>query len=299
VRTRVPRFFQLALAALAGLVVGLVWLAGSDDDTPPPSSAIEVTTDITPDAHVFGEPVVATVEALVDATLIDPQSVRVQADFAPYEPVGQRTVERRVSGGTGVVTFRYQLRCLEEGCDTSGNRGLAEFESGRVVYRFRTGGNDAFGTLDWPPFEVASRVSADDVERIRWRAAETSLPDPSYRADPKQLAALLLVLAALLAGGAFLLARRLWWAADDAAALDTVEPSVTPLQRALALARDASLNGDMPRRRRALERVARELGAVNRPDLADEARVLAWAQAGSTEAEVESLARRVEDGATA
>jgi hypothetical protein len=299
VRKRTPRALQLTLAALAGLVVGLVWLAGSDDDTPPPSSAIEVTTDITPDAHVFGQPVVATVEALVDATLIDPDSVGMQADFAPYEPVGRRTVERRVSGGTGVVTFRYRLQCLDEGCDTSGNRGVAEFETGRVVYRFRTSSGDAFGTLDWPPFEVASRVSADDVERIRWRAAETSLPDASYRADPKQLAALLLVLAALLGGGAFLLARRLWWAPDDSAAAMVAEPSATPLQRAIALARDASLNGDMPRRRRALERVARELGAVNRPELAEEARVLAWSQAGSTEAEVESLARRVEDGASA
>lgn len=293
---RLPRVLQLGLAALVGLVVGLVWLAGSPDETLRPTDAIEVQTDVTPDAHVFGEPVTATVEALFDATQIDPSSVRVVTEFAPYEQVGERTVERRVSGGIGVATFRFPLRCLDEGCDTSGPRGVAEFETGRVVYRFHDSPNDAFGALDWPPFEVASRVSADDVENIRWRAAETSLPDAGYRARPAMLAALLLALAAALAGGAVLLARKWWWQPSGEVSLVADGPTETPLERAFALAREASLNGDVPRRRRALERVARELGAVNRPELEVEARALAWSQAGSTEGDVESLARRAEDG---
>ena len=299
---RLPNFFQIALAILVGLVAGLVWLAAGagDEDGARPEQAIEVTTDITPDAHVFGEPVVATVEALVNADVIDPGSVRVVTDFAPYEIAGERTVERRVEDGVGQVTFRYPLRCLDEGCDTSTARGVAEFETGRVFYRFHTGGglNDAFGALDWPPFEVASRVSADDVDAIRWRAAETSLPDPSYRVDPAQLAALLLAVAALMAAGAFVLARHLWWGRPDPdAVLQDAAPAATPLQRALALARDASRNGDLPRRRRALERVARELGAVDRAELAHEASALAWSPEGSTEAEVEQLARRAESRA--
>lgn len=294
---RVARLLQLGLAALVGLVVGLVWLAGSSEETLRPGEAIEIRADITPDAHVFGEPVVATVEALVDTTVIDLSSVRVNTDFAPYEQVGDRTVERQRSGGIGVVTFRYPLQCLEEGCDTTGARGLAEFETGRVVYRFHDGLNDAFGALDWPPFEVASRVSDDDVEDIRWRAAETSLPEPSYRGDPRWLAGVLLALAAAFVAGAVLLVRRRWWRPADAGlALEPAGPAETRLARALTLARDASLNGDIPRRRRALERVARELGAVNRPDLELEARALAWSQEGSTQTDVESLARRVEDG---
>jgi hypothetical protein len=294
----VPRAFQLGLAVLVGLVVGFVWLAGSDEEaTIRPSSPIDVTTDITPDAHVFGEPVVATVEALVDASQIDPNSVRVATDFAPYQPAADRTVERRKSGDTAVVTFRFPLHCLEEGCDTSGARGVAEFETGRIFYRFHDSPNDAFGALDWPPFEVASRVSADDVERIRWRAAETSLPDVGYRTDPTTTAALLLALAVAFMAGAAVLARRIWWGApDEDAALVAAGPSETRLERALALARDASRNGDVPHRRRALERVARELSAVNRPELAAEARELAWSEEGSTEAEVETLARRAADG---
>lgn len=293
--TRLTRLLQLGLAALVGLTVGLVWVAGPDDEPIRPSDPIEVRADVTPDAHVFGEPVVATVEALVDTTVIDLSSVRVVTDFAPYEQVGERTVERTSSGGIGVVTFRFPLQCLEEGCDTSGSRGLADFETGRVVYRFHDSLNDAFGALDWPPFEVASRVSDDDVEDIRWRAAETLLPEPSYRGNPAWLAALLLGLAAALMAGAVLLARR-WWRPADRLVLEPAGPTETRLARALTLAREASLNGDVPRRRRALERVARELGAVNRPDLESEARELAWSQEGSTQAGVESLARRAEDG---
>ena len=293
---RLPRVLQLGLAGLIGLVVGLVWLAGSPDETLRPTDAIEVQTDITPDAHVFGEEVVATVEALFDATQIDADSVRVVSEFAPYEPAGERTVERRVSGGIGVATFRFPLRCLEEGCDTTGSRGVAEFETGRVVYRFHDSPNDAFGALDWPPFEVASRVSEDDVENIRWRAAETSLPDASYRASPAWLVALLLALAGVFTVGAVQLARARWWQPSEELVLQPVGPAETPLARALALAREASLNGDGPRRRRALERVARELGAVNRRELEVEARALAWSREGSTAADVESLARRAEDG---
>jgi hypothetical protein len=294
---RLPLVFHLGLAVLVGLVVGLVWLARSGDDgLTRPSRSIEVTTDITPDAHVFGQQVVATVEALVDTTEIDPASVGVLAEFTPYELAGERTVERKVSPGVALITFRFPLRCLQEGCDTSTARGVAEFETGRIVYRFRAGSGDAFGALDWPAFEVASRVSADDVDRIRWRAAETTIPDVSYRVDPTWLAALLLACAAVLAAGGAVLARRLWWAGpDEAASTELPVESSTRLEQALALARDASLNGDVPRRRRALERVAQELGAEDRLGLAAEARALAWSSAGSTQDEVESLARRAED----
>ncbi len=67
-----------------------------------------------------------------------------------------------------------------------------------------------------------------------------------------------------------------WWpvSARDPGAVDAALSS-TPLERALDLALRAD-GGDSPDRRRALERVARELGSAGRSDLADEARALAW-----------------------
>ena len=241
---------------------------------------------------------VATVQALFDATQIDPAQRARRDEFAPYEQVGERTVERRVSGGIGVVTFRFPLRCLEEGCDTSGARGVAEFETGRIVYRFRDSPNDAFGALDWPPFEVASRVSEDDVENIRWRAAENSLPDASYRASPAWLAALLLAVAAALGAGAVLLARAWWWQPLGRRLAGAGRPD-----RDAARARSRARARGVAERRRspppARARAGRPRARCHEPpgELEDEARALAWSQAGSTDAEVESLVRRAEDGA--
>jgi hypothetical protein len=68
-------------------------------------------------------------------------------------------------------------------------------------------------------------------------------------------------------------------------------PTLAPLERALELARDASRNGDPPERRRALERVARELGGRGLAELADRARALAWASGAADPAAIEALAR--------
>ena len=64
-----------------------------------------------------------------------------------------------------------------------------------------------------------------------------------------------------------------------------------PLVRALDAARLASLNGAVPERRRALERVARELTALGETELAARARTLAWSPDGASRQAVEDLAR--------
>ena len=81
---------------------------------------------------------------------------------------------------------------------------------------------------------------------------------------------------------------------------EQAEPGVVrpPLARALDLARADLGNGAAaPDRRRALERVARELSTLGRDDLADEARSLAWSPRACTPEEIETFARRAEDAA--
>ena len=120
---------------------------------------LAVSARITPDVHTFGEPVVATVEVVADAGFIKPDSVRVETDFAPYELAGEPTVDREVINGVARVVFTYPLRCLREGCDAAAARGVAQLEPGFVHYRFVEGSGPGRHILDWPPFEVASRVS--------------------------------------------------------------------------------------------------------------------------------------------
>ena len=287
---------QVAAAVVVGLAIREVWLAvrGERGAGGEPSTAVAVRTSVAPSVVAFGTPVVATADVVADARVVRPDSIRLQADFAPYEAAGEPTVERHVTGDTVHVVFRYPLRCLREGCDPAGARGVAEFQPGIVRYRFRDSPGSGRDIVDWPPVEVASRVSAADVEGIRWRASETELAPLTTRFGPKGLAIVLLLGAAALVAAAVWLGRRLWYVAP------VVEPAETvvvrpPLERALDLARAEGNGASVSDRRRALERVARELSALGLHTLADEARSLAWSPRASTADEIESFARRAED----
>ena len=204
--------FQVILAILVGLAIRELWLSRSGDDATAREApeTLAVSARITPDVHTFGEPVVATVEVVADAGFIRPDSLRVETDFAPYELAGEPTVDREVINGVARVVFTYPLRCLREGCDAAAARGVAQLEPGFVRYRFVEGSGPGRHILDWPPFEVASRVSPAAVEQLRWRASDTVLPAVTTRVGPGGLAVVLLAIAAALVGIAVWLARRLW-----------------------------------------------------------------------------------------
>jgi len=287
--------FQVLLAILVGLAIRELWLAREDSGGTPRAApeTLAVQTSIAPDVHTFGDPVVATVDVVADAGFIKPDTIRVEADFAPYELAGAATVDRKIVDGVAHVVFHYPLRCLKEGCDAAAARGLAQLEQGFVHYRFVEGSGPGRHILDWPSFEVASRVSAGDLEALRWRASETALPSVSTRVGPVGLALVLLALAAVLAGAAFWLARRLWRTEPEQAVEDElVERS--PLERALDLVLAESQNGaSSPDRRRTLERLARELNAVGQRGLADDARALAWSPDSASGQDIAGFARRV------
>ena len=194
---------QVTAAVLVGLAVRELWLAvrGESGGSGSPSSAIAVTTSVTPTVVAFGTPVVATADVVADARVVRPDTIRLQTDFTPYEAAGEPTVERTVTGDTAHVVFRFPLRCLREGCDPAGARGVAQFEPGLVRYRFRDSPGAGRDIADWPSVEVASRVRAADVEGIRWRASQTELSPVTTRFGPKGLAIVLLLGAGALVGG--------------------------------------------------------------------------------------------------
>jgi hypothetical protein len=288
---------QVAAAVLVGLAIREFWVAarGEGDTVGAPARAVGVMATIEPSVVAFGTPVVATADVVADSTVVDPDSISMQADFTPYEVVGAPAIERHVQGATAHVVYRYTLRCLREGCEPAGARGIARFESGLVRYRFVGTPGTGRDVVDWPPVIVASRVAADDVQSINWRASRTTLPAVTTRFGPTALAAFFLLCALVLAGAAVWLGRRLWHVPP--AQEDTVpRDERPPLQRALELARAEGANGSGgPGRRRALERVARELAVLGHDDLAADARELAWSPDASSADDVEDLARRVEE----
>jgi hypothetical protein len=289
--------FQVVLAILVGLAIRELWLSRSGNDTTigPAPETIGVQTSVTPDVHTFGEPIVATVDVVADATVIKPETIRVETDFEPYEIDGEPTVDRSVVDGVARVVFHYPLRCLGEGCDAAEARGVADFQEGFVRYRFVEGSGPGRQLLEWPPVEVSSRVSPADIEALRWRASDTALPATTVRVGPVGLAVVLLALAAVLIGVAVWLARRLWRTEPEGVTEET-GPVRSPLERALGLVLADTQNGAGPAdRRRALERLARELTAADQPGLAEDARSLAWSPRHASSDEVAGFARRVGD----
>ena len=288
---------QVTAAVLVGLAVRELWLAvrGESDGSGSPSSAIAVTTSVTPTVVAFGTPVVATADVVADARIVRPDSIRLQTDFTPYEAAGEPTVERTVTGDTAHVVFRFPLRCLREGCDPAGARGVAQFEPGLVRYRFRDSPGAGRDIVDWPPVEVASRVRAADVEGIRWRASQTELSPVTTRFGPKGLAIVLLLGAGALVGGGRV-ARAPPLARPARARVGRARGRAAA-PRARARAR-AAPRATAPRSRIGGVRSSGSHGSCRRSGstkLADEARSLAWSPRVSTADEIESLARRAED----
>ena len=287
----------IAALAVVGAGIGLVLQARDGDGVgavpQPRASVAVVNAAIQPSVAHFGEPVVADLTVVANKALVDPETVRVRADFTPYAPTGQREVERTENASAVRFRYRFTLRCLDEECAPDTDRKVIDLPGAGVFYRFRSAQGQGTAIVDWPEFEVTARVPVESLSAERWRADASTLPAVSFSRSPGTVAAGLVGASALLALlGVWLIWRLL--RVDEVEAADEVEAPearATPLERALQLAREASLDGDSPERRKAFERVARELGARGLGDLADRARALAWSSGTPSAVVVDELER--------
>ena len=289
-----------ALAPFAVLVL-LVAGCGGDDEPRKPLIAADRTAvvrgSLTPNVHLFGESVVAEVTVLVDREKADPADVRVRTDFEPYETVGETRVSRRDIGGYTQLRYTTTLRCLNEDCiartsegETTVSQipGLPPFLPGQQrdekrKYEFEPAvvtleaepEDTTLGRVVWPPLRSLSRLNWDDSSVVGqgfpFVATVAPLPEPEYRVSPTVIGV------ALLAGALALLALPAWLLWDrrrrrSASRVDT-RPTLSPLERALALVEWASRRPSADERREALEALAYELDEDER---ASKARETGW-----------------------
>jgi hypothetical protein len=284
----VVRRYILALvpAAAAAAVVLLVGLAGGwwqgSGRAPRPSRPLVASASLSPRALEFGDPLVARLELLVDPAAVDPASIRVESRFAPYH-VRATTAETRGAGRAQLISRTFALECLTPACVPE--RPEVERDFLPVVVSYRTAAGRA-GTMaiDWPSVRLSSHLSdADRAAPVARMRVDAPLPPVSYRLEPGALRAGLAAGAGALAVLAAVLA-----ALGLRSPCETVpapEPELEPLARALLLVRASAANGFPTERRKALSRLARELGASGRSDLAHAAARLAWsAESPSAEA---------------
>lgn len=280
----------LAVAAAAGTAALVLVLVGSESRGGPVPRAVAATgvagtASITPRVHLFGDSVIATVDLLVDRERVDPDGIRLRPRFTPYERVGQFAVARRDLARLTQLRYRVVLRCLTAPCVPE--RAKQSFSLPPLGVHYRAPGGTAeprVATIRWPRIEAASRVNESALVpnaptiQLDWRADLSSLPQVSYRAQPRVLAAALAgggVLLLVAAGGlAFLALRR---RPTAPAAVDPYA-GLPPLERALALLESARARGDAAEQRKALDLLAAELGRRGGADLAGTARELAWSR---------------------
>lgn len=266
----------IVLLAALGLLAWRAWDTGGEGSL---TEALAVKATLGPQQHMFGDPLRARVEVIVDEEQVDPESVRLRANFAPYRPLRPRTVTRSTSGGITRLGFDYQLACLTYRCLPGGQRRF-ELRNATVQYRTRDGAAAQTEEIDWPTLQATGRISRTRFWEAQMRSEFTDVGAPTYRVSPRVVELIALALALLFAGGAAILILRLLPLARlaERLGLKTVDRR-TPLERALARVQETATTADRPEEgRRALERLAHELRAARSPELARAASGLAWSR---------------------
>ena len=167
-----------AAAAAAVLVVLAVVLRAGDERRRAQPIQIEAHTRITPDAHLFGDRIRAELDVVLDASRVDPDSVRVLTEFPPYRILGGGPQSRTSANGIVRIRFAYSLLCLALDCLPGEGAKRFGFNPAEVRYR---GPQGTIQTLraEWPSVSIMTRLPPPD-ERNRfffeWRPIEVELP---------------------------------------------------------------------------------------------------------------------------
>jgi hypothetical protein len=255
---------------------------------------------ITPTVHLFGDSVTAKIAVVADTKWVDPERVRVNASFTPYEPMRSPAVLRYSVGRFAQVTYTWTLHCISSPCvprvPPSDKYHVFRFHAARVEYIALTGKPQYGLNVSWPPVEVLSQVSPGVAAFLRrsnnldWRIHITPVASPTYRMSPDLLFWLALALAGALAAVAALFARR-WYLVVRPRSIETYTIDTgTTLERALSVLRYAHEQGDETLQRKAFERIAGELGIEEAAELTRTARELAWSSRTPEDEEVEEFA---------
>ena len=260
---------------------------------------LKAYASITPTVHLFGDVLTARLAIVADTKWVDAARLRVRASFTPYEKVRAPQILRLASGRFEQITYTWSLRCIVSPCvprtPPSDRYHVFHFTPAHVDY-VTAAGRPAYG-IDtyWPPVEVISQVSPgvaaflQKTRHINWRVHLAPVATPTYRVSPTLVLWLAAVLAAGFAGLAVLLTGR-WYRGLRPARVVEGPIEASQLERALAVLRYAHESGDETLQRKALERVAGELGVERADELTRVARELAWSARTPEDEEVEDFA---------
>jgi hypothetical protein len=267
----------VVLAALIAVVLVLSLRGGNTAAVP--RQAISGQTSLSRSAAMFADPVKASISLLIDHRRVDPERVGFNPSFKPYALIGVPSVQRYDTGDLTHLKYTANLVCLTYDCLPPGPNSRVQFRPAEVFYWRRSGGARKTLQLGWYPFTLASRTTdadlnnADPFQQPSWRITTDPLA-VSYGISPGVLRGLLFALSGVL----FLCALVGLVALFRAVRARIRRAPTTGLERAVVLVEEATQRDDQPAKRKALERLSRELTHSGEQDLALTARELAWAE---------------------
>ena len=277
----------MRLTATAVLVALAGASCGGDDSKPlvAASKTAVVRGELIPDVHLFGEPVVAQVDVIVDRERADPAEIRLKTTFEPYEEVETRSTRQDIGEFTH-LRYTTTLRCLGIDCIPRTLKGNASTVSqlpgdpvflvgqqrdekrsyvfpAAIVLSGTGADEEKLGRVVWAPLRSLSRINWYDSSVVGqgfpFVATVAPLQQPDYRLSPTPLGL------GLVAFALALLALPVWLAWDwrrsrARPSAERVGP-LSPLERALRLVEWASRRPSVGERREALEALAFEIDA--------------------------------------
>jgi hypothetical protein len=281
------------IAGGVALTLGLALLVGAllhaRDPQLPRVERVEAHASLPTHGPRFGDTVPVRLDVLVPRERVEPSSVRLNASFTPYRPVGRVAADRVDDAGTTLLRYRFELECLRPDCLPP--RDGSPFLLPPALLSFQTT-NRAAGqvVVSWPPLAVGSQLKPLELSQLAWRDGASPRPGFDYRLPPRLLALLLGALSVAAAvASARILVPRVAAALPEHRELD--RRSV--LERAIAAVRTAARGEDTAERRRSLDLLARELRA-GKHDEAPAARRLAWSRNTPARGEMDRLVDDVE-----
>jgi hypothetical protein len=279
----------VALAAACAVAVLLAvfvprWV-GARGGSYEPRRALQARAALGPRASLFGDVLTARALVLVDATRVDPATVRVHASFVPYDVLSESRRVHRSVGRAARVDVEYRLQCVVAACLAAMGRAQPGGGLRATPIRFTRarvsaleGARVVAAPIAWPRVIVRSRLT-DAVAATGAPALPTFVAsDVDTTADPDVLGGVLLGIGVVLGlAGGWLVSSALWNGPALVLRRRRRAPR-PPLEVALALARHAASTGDVELGRKALAQIAEELGASGETELAGTARRLAWSE---------------------
>jgi hypothetical protein len=278
----------LGAAALAagGAVAAVVLLVLRDDLTRapalPPGPPVVAKASFAPAIHFFGDVVLARVNVEADPRRVDTGSIALHASMKPYVRAGRVRVQRSTNGNVERLQYTLRLVCLRSDCTLStpssprGNpptQRTFNIPPALVSYRLKSAHKTASLAAEWPALTVATRIGSAHPNDFAF-TTDLAVPRPSYATTPGLLVTVLILLGLALVLVPIALALR---GVPARLLRGGRRPALSRLEHALLLL-DWAARRAASDRRRALERVALELGREGQGGLAEQPRVVAWSR---------------------